>query len=419
MGKFWLVAKREFLLRVRRRTFLVATFAVPLGFAALIAVGASIAIRSEDKLPIGYVDNSGVLAPAIAPSLDEGDQTVEIRAYQDVSVAQTDLETGDIQAYIVLPEDYRQSQQVTVYYWEDKPSDDAWEAFNDFLRTNLLVDLPEDRRQLVLKELAWTVRSVDGRRQVTAGIGILNLILPFIASFIFYLSVMTSGGYLLQAVADEKENRTIEVMVTSLTPEQFIGGKAAGLLAVVLTQLTVWIITIVIALITAATMLESFPTLSVPWSFLLVVTLYFLPTFVLIAGIMTAIGVMVEEAKQGNQIAGVINLVFMAPWFLSTLIFTNPDHPVLVVLTMIPFSAFLTTAMRWSMTAIPAWQLVVSWLLLVASAGFSLWVSARIFRLGMLRYGKQFSLRTTLGTLRNRRSQIKPRAHPAEVGQDG
>jgi len=184
----------------------------------------------------------------------------------------------------------------------------------------------------------------------------------------------------------------------------------------VLTQLTVWIITIVVALITAATILESFPTLSVPWSFLLVVALYFLPTFVLIAGIMTAIGVMVAEAKQGNQIAGVINLAFMAPWFLSALIFTNPDHPVLVVLTLIPFSAFLTTAMRWSMTSIPAWQLVMSWLLLVASAGFSLWVSARIFRLGMLRYGKQFSLRTALGALLNRHSWIKSGGYPSEVG---
>ena len=415
MGKFWLVARREFLLRVSRRTFLVTTIAVPLGFAALIAVGAFIAIKSKDKRPVGYVDDSGMLDPAFVSSLDEVDQTVDIVAYEDVSVAQNDLESGGIQAYIVLPEDYRRSQRVAVYYWEDKPSDEAWEAFDDFLRANLLAGLSEDRRQLVLEEPEWTVRSVDGRRQVTAGAGILNLILPFIASFIFYLSVMASGGYLLQAVADEKENRTIEVMVTSLTPEQLIVGKAAGLLAVVLTQLAVWIITIVIALITAATMLESFPTLSVPWSFLLVVALYFLPTFVLIAGIMTAIGAMVAETKQGNQIAGVINLAFMAPWFLSAMVFANPDHPILVVLTMIPFSAFLTTAMRWSMTTIPAWQLVVSWLLLVASAGFSLWGSARIFRLGMLRYGKQFSLRTALGALRNRRSWIKSGERPSEV----
>ena len=416
MGKLWLVAKREFLLRVSRRTFLVTTLAVPLGFAALIAIGAFIAIKSEDKRPVGYVDNSGMLDLAIFPSLDEGDSTVDIYAYQDVSVAQNDLESGDIQAYFVLPEDYQQSQRVAVYYWEDKPSDDVWEAFDDFLRANLLASLPEDRRQLVLEKPEWTVRSVDGRRQVTAGSGILNLILPFIASFIFYLSVMTAGGYLLQAVADEKENRTIEVMVTSLTPEQLIWGKAAGLLAVVLTQLTVWIITIVIALIIAATMVESFPTLSVPWSFLLVVSLYFLPTFVLIAGIMTAIGAIVVEAKQGNQIAGIINLAFMAPWFLSALIFANPDHPILVVLTMIPFSAFLTTTLRWSITMIPAWQLVVSWLLLVASAGFSLWGSARIFRLGMLRYGKQLSLRIALGGLRNRHSWIRSEGHPSEVG---
>jgi ABC-2 type transport system permease protein len=213
---------------------------------------------------------------------------------------------------------------------------------------------------------------------------------------------MSSAGYLLQAVTDEKENRTVEIMFTSLSPEQLIGGKAAGLIAVALSQILVWVVAVVVGLVVGAQFLEPLQTVRVPWTFLLVMILYFLPAYVLMAGLMTAIGSMVTEMQQGQQIAGVLNMLFILPFFFVSVVFFNPDSPILIALTLFPTTAFITVAFRWGMTVMPAWQLIASWVLLVGTAGLSVWASARLFRVGMLRYGQRIDLRAALQIIRAR-----------------
>ena len=102
---------------------------------------------------------------------------------------------------------------------------------------------------------------------------------------------------------------------------------------------------------------------------------------------------MVTEHQQGQQIAGIINLLFIFPFFFFILVFTDPNSPLMVAMTLFPTSAFMTVAMRWGVTTIPAWQLVLGWVLLVASASFMIVVAARVFRIGMLQYGQPLSLR--------------------------
>jgi len=117
---------------------------------------------------------------------------------------------------------------------------------------------------------------------------------------------------------------------------------------------------------------------------------------------MIAIGGAVTDHRQGQQIAGVLNMLFVLPMLFSALVFINPDGPVLVGLTLFPTSAMVTIMLRWGMTIIPFWQLAASWVLLTAAAGLSIWASARIFRLGMLRYGQALNLREALAGLRLR-----------------
>jgi ABC-2 type transport system permease protein len=261
--------------------------------------------------------------------------------------------------------------------------------------------LPDEARRRVLEGINLTVRSADGRREA-GGMDVINLFMPFVAGMFFVFAVMASAGYLLQAVTDEKENRTVEIMVTSLTPEQLIGGKAAGLIAVALSQFFVWTLAVVVGLVVGAQFLEPLQAIRVPWTFLVVMALYFLPAFCLVAGMMTAIGSMVTERQQGQQIAGVINMLFVLPFFFAGLAFFNPDSPILVIMTLFPTTAFITVALRWGMTVVPAWQLIASWMVLVATAGLSVWASARIFRVGMLRYGQRISLRAAFRILRAR-----------------
>ncbi len=396
MHKLWLVVKHEYLKNVRRRTFVLGTLGIPLLIVAIMAISILVAIGGQDERPLGYVDEAGVIS---LPASADADHGVDLRAFSDETAARSALEAGAIQAFYVLPSDYLTSQTMLLYYWDDRPRSEARDAFDDFLRANLVAALPDAVRQRLLDGSHLTLRSADGRHEVSSDTGI-NLVLPAVAGMFFVFSVTTASGYLLQAVANEKENRTVELMVTSLTPGQLIGGKAIGLIAVALTQLLIWIVAAVIILIVGAQYLEALRVLEVPWSFLPILALYFFPSYALVAGIMIAIGGIVADARQGQQIAGLVNLLFMAPFFFVALAITQPDHPILVVLTLFPTSALMTVAVRWSLTVIPTWQLIVSWVILVVAAGVSIWAAARIFRAGMLRYGQRLDLRGVIRSVR-------------------
>ena len=218
------------------------------------------------------------------------------------------------------------------------------------------------------------------------------MILPFVIGFFFIMVVMSSGGYLLQAVTTEKENRMVEIMMTSVSPLQLIGGKALGLIGVALTQIGVWMIALAVALVWGSAQVSWLREIEVPVSTIALAALFFLPTYVLLAGMMITVGSMVTELQHGQQIAGFFNLLFAVPFFFLILVFTQPDSPIMVALTLFPTTSMMTIAMRWGATAIPAWQLLLSYVLLVASAVGSIWLAARVFRVGMLRYGQPLSV---------------------------
>jgi ABC-2 type transport system permease protein len=393
----WLVARHEYLRMVRRRAFLLGTLVVPLLIGAVMAVSIYLAIGERDDRPLGYVDRAGVLSTDVASPF-EGSRAIELRPFADETDAQAALEAGQIQSYYLLPEDYITSGQLELTYWEDAPADPVRGQFDDFLRANLAAGLPAAAQRRAIEGPSITVRSADGRREINSR-NWTAIALPFVASFFLVMAVMTSSGYLLQAVTTEKENRTMELMITSLTPEQLVGGKAVGLMSVSLTQIGIWALAIVISLLVGARYLAVLRQARVPWGMLGIAVLYFLPSFALVSGFMIAIGSIVTETQQGQQIAGLLNLLFFAPFFLLALVIANPNSPVLVALSLFPTTAFLTITMRWSLAVVPLWQMILSWVLLVASAAGSLWASARVLRAGMLRYGQRLDLRGILHAL--------------------
>jgi ABC-2 type transport system permease protein len=392
MGRGWLVAKHEYRKLVGKRSFLVSTLGFPFFMIIVMAVSIFTAVNSGSTAPLGYVDLAGILDAQVKPALEGRTGQIELIAFPDQDAAQQSLEQGKIQAYYVLPVDYLETRQVDQYYWEEAPSENAASAFEAFVQANLAAGLPEESRQRLVEGPSFTTRSMDGRLEIGAE-NFLNFIFPIVVSFLFIFAVMTSAGYLLQVVADEKENRTIEMLVTSLSPEQIIGGKAIGLMGVGLTQMLVWVVVIAIGLVVGERFVPELQNLRIPWDFALVVILFFLPAYALIAGFMTAIGGAVSEARHGQQIAGLLNLLFMLPFFFIALIIGNPDSPILVVLTLFPTTAFVTVLMRWGISVVPLWQLITSWILLTGSATLMIWASARIFRRGMLRYGQSLDLR--------------------------
>jgi len=398
MRNFWLIAKHEYRRTVLRRAFVLLTLAIPLGMVALIAFAILVAIMGENNLPVGYVDKAGILDVTRQP-LSAMPTGIEIRAFPDEEAALAALEREEIQAFFVLPSDYLSTLQTDLYYLEEPPSNDVWRDFSTFVRANLVATYPDEVRNRLFEGPNITVRDIVSKREFSKS-GVVNVILPFVASFFFFIATMLASGYMLQVVASEKENRTMEIMITSVTPGQLIGGKTVGLLAAALTQLAIYVIVVVVGLIVAASYVEVLQYVTVPWAYLGVMALFFFPSYALNATVMVAIGGAVTKVQQGQSVAGFLNLFFMAPLFLLTVLLTNPGHPVLVFMTLFPTTAFLTISLRWGLGTVPLWQIGVSWVLLIATTVFMVWAAARIFRAGMLRYGQPLNLKAAVAAIR-------------------
>ncbi len=241
MSKFWRIAWQEYSRHVFRRRFLLALLSVPIMIAFMAVLVIVIIWTSTSPLPVGYVDQSGVLANAIPqPSSKFPERTVRMQAYPDEATARTALDAGKIQSYYVIPKNYMQTGEIEQYY-NKEPKGMAAQQFTEFMITNLLVNVPPQIADRIQAGTTIVVVSADKTRQASQD-QIINIVLPFIAGILFIVAMSTSSGYLLQAVVEEKENRTMEIMVTSVSPNQLMSGKTIADMAVGLTQLFVWAI---------------------------------------------------------------------------------------------------------------------------------------------------------------------------------
>jgi ABC-2 type transport system permease protein len=146
--------------------------------------------------------------------------------------------------------------------------------------------------------------------------------------------------------------------------------------------------------------LDNFPALDVPFELVAIAILWFVPFYLIVASLMTAVGLSVTEVSEGQQAVGILSLLSMAPLWFFALFINAPNSTLAVFMTLFPLSSFLTVLMRWGFTEIPAWQYLVSWLLTAGTAMLSLYAVSRVLRAGMLRYGQKLSFREITGALR-------------------
>jgi ABC-2 type transport system permease protein len=399
MRAIWYVARHEYSKRIRKRSFLLGTVGFPFLILVVMALSIWIAIGAENSQPVGYVDYAGILpAPEMGP-FRRAYSDLQFIPYGDQDLAVAALQKGEIQAFYIVSSTYQSTGKIEAYYWDESPGNNVQSSMTALLRESLAAGLEPQARQLLTEGISFRLRSLDGSPEISSQ-NVLVFLLPFFTGFIFIITVMATAGYMLQVVTDEKENKTIEVLLTSLTPEQLIGGKSLGLIALALTLVLIWLLTASAGIYAASFFLEPLRGLVIPWKFLGIVFLFFIPSFALISGLMTAVGGAVTELRHGQQIAGFFNLFFIAPYLISAAAFAHPDSPLMVFMTLFPSTALVAITLRWGFTSIPLWQLMVSFLLLVSAAVFSVWASARIFRAGMLLTGKGLNLRAALKALR-------------------
>lgn len=393
MLKAWLVLKYEYLRHVKQKRFIVALLSVPLFILVIMGISFLSVIFTIDNTPIGYVDNSQFLAnPNMLDGKDKGvfDKPLKIIAYDSEQAAQTALDEEKIQAFFVLPADYLDTGKSKLVS-KKIPDSNVTSDFRLFLRTNLLRNYDQKIAERVLEGPDVEIKAIEGGRE-RSSTNILGIALPIVAGILFMLAVNISGGYLLQAMVEEKENRTMEIIVTSISPTQLMVGKVIGNLSVGLTQIITWILFGALAVHFA---LQSFPSLEaghIDTYFLVIMILTFLPAFVMVAAMMAAIGASSSEIKEAQQIASLFTIPIVIPfWFIGS-IMANPNSPFSVFLSIFPFTAPVILPLRVALSSVPFWQITATILILVLIAIFSLWLAGRAFRLGLLRYGKRLSL---------------------------
>jgi ABC-2 type transport system permease protein len=392
MTKFWQIAWQEYSRHVFRRRFIFALFSVPFFLTLTVVLVILVIWMNSDPTPIGYIDQSGLLEnPVPQPRAKWPERTVSMLAYVDETTAKADLQEGKIQAYYIIPKDYVQTGQAEEVYL-DEPKGITTQQFNAFLVVNLLANQPPQIANRILNGNELIVQSSDKSREASQK-SFVNIILPFISGILFIIAISTTSGYLLQAVVEEKENRTMEIMVTSVSHGQLMGGKIIADIAVGVTQLVVWAIFIVMILIFGKSYFPFLSGLKFSGEIVAVIIAVMVPAFIMISGLMAAVGATVTEASEGQQIMGLFTIPIWLPYIFTAVFFQNPNSPLAIAMSLFPLTAPMTIAIRIGITTIPVWQIIASVTILILSAIGAVWLAGRVFRLGMLRYGQRVHLK--------------------------
>jgi ABC-2 type transport system permease protein len=397
MSKVWRIAAHEYVRHVFRRRFLLGLLSLP-AFVGVIALVVVLLVRSErDTRPVGYVDHSGVLAGG--SSADDLEEEVEWVAFDSEDQAADALDREQIQAYFVLGSAYPEDIQVDLYSLKE-PSETALDGFRELVRTRLLASQPPEVSRRLLEGDRLEIRSVDGGRQLSEG-DWLGFFIPFLIGFAFMIAVFATTGYLMQAVIEEKENRTMEVVMTSVSPAQFMSGKILGIVGIGGTQVLGWSGFVLAFILIGSKVYGWFELPRLSAVYLAQVAAIFIPAFVLIAALMVAIGATVGEAQEAQQFTGLFTFPAFIPYWFSFQLMNNPQGPVAVGLSLFPLTAPASFALRAGYAEIPLWQFLASLGLLAACALGAIWLAGRAFRLGMLRYGQRLAWRELFGVVRN------------------
>ena len=393
MNRVWRVALYEYRRNVFKRSFLLTLLSIPLMVAFGVGVGFFMVSLENNDLPVGYLDQAGVFENPIPAPISAGEEPVEFIPYQTEEEALASLEAKEIQAYYILPPDYNETRRIEIVYAK-KPAENANRQWWDFLQINLLSDQPTEIAYRSAAGADVTVRSLDGTRTVADSGPTFGNMMPLFITMAFLALILMSSGFLMGAVAEEKENRTMEIVVTSISPLQLIGGKLLGIVAIGITLLVSWTLIVVLGIFAARFMgIGWFQNLGMDWSVVLATVAIAAPAYVLVSALMIAIGTMVTSTQEGQSFGSVFIILHMVPFYVSFAFINKPDSTLAVSMSILPFTSLMTTAMRNLFYSVPSWQIALSVCVQTLSALGAIWLASRAFRLGMLRYGQRLNWR--------------------------
>jgi ABC-2 type transport system permease protein len=399
--KFWRIFWFEYSRRVFTRRFLVTVLWIPFSLvAALIGMVMLFLIRT-DFSPVGYMDRSGILAfPVVDGSNGYRQSAWKYIAFPDEDQAQQALEAGQIQAYFVVPQDYLQSGRVRLVSFHP-PGVLAISDFKEFLTAQLLNDEEPAARQRIISGSKMSVISADGSREYSRSKAI-NMLLPTFLGLLFMYAINNTGGFLLNAIALERQNDTIEIVATSVSGSQLIAGKALGSMAAGASQFAgIGGMGAGVLLLTRLAFPE-FVKISVSAEMVLILAGLFIPAFIMYSALLVAAGVVFEESAVSLAF-GILYLPLLLPYFLIQTIAESPNSALAVGMSLFPLTASLAMPFRYTYTLVPAWELAASILTLVTCAILSIWAMGKAVRRGLFEPVIKFPLRKWVQKWREKR----------------
>lgn len=409
MHNIWLVAQHEFWKNIRKRSFLFAVFGIPLlmvGIFAVVYFVAETADVSGTKIEaMGVVDEAGFLLDSVA--LPDGYQLLAAAEEADSA-----LESGDIDAYFVITENYLRTGRVELYAYGNvglQVQDDIERYILENLTASVAIDAPAE---LVEDPATLLIYLENNNRELTQNGFIGLFMVPMLFAVVLMVALQLSGTSLMSGIVEEKSNHIMEILITSIRPLELLTGKLLGLGALGLVQLLVWIIIGRITLLFASGV-EFLSAATLPLDLIVLSLVYFLLTYFLMAGVLAGIGAVMGSEQEARQIAGILWLLIVIPFFFFAQLLSDPDTPLFVGLMFFPFTAGMTFLMRTPFTAVPVIEIVLSLGILLLTTVLVVWASARVFRWALLLYGQRPGLRTLWRVLRgNADMGIVPVSNP-------
>ncbi len=416
MNKLLLIIQREYTTLVARKSFIVITLLIPFLFVAIGAVPVLISEwnNSGSAEAVTVIDETGRLAGVIPdtesfrfiPLKGEAGST-DVKGFFD--------QAGDsMSALVVIPANVLDSAKVNIYSKSTVNMalvSHVTESLNDTLTAVKIASMGVPNLDKMVKEaqVDIDVNSVklsdDGTESEASTTA--AMVLGMVLAFITYMFVLTYGAMIMNSVIEEKTNRIVEVIVSSCKPFQLMMGKIIGVALVGLTQFLIWAILISVAVGGLGISLANDPMsdLAVVFNAIQSVNLvsiftcfvvYFLGGYLLYASLFAGFGSAVDQASDASQFTSPIIIVMVVALYAGIGCMENPNGSMAMWCSMIPFTSPIVMMVRLPYD-VPFWQIAVSVALLYGTAFGLVWVSSRIYRIGILRYGKKFTFKEIMG----------------------
>lgn len=416
MQKLLTVLKREYMTRIRTKGFIFGTIAMPF-FVLLVTIGpiALTAVRTEKIHTLAVIDLPGGLFERIQAQLDQknakGQRLYDLKQLivqpenldAVLQSQKAELAEGTFDGIIVIPADVFEKNEVQYYgknVTDFQRNQEIRSAISHVLQEIKLAQHnldPELVKSLTRRVTLTTIRiERSGREQVG---GVSTFMLAFVLVFFLYMALIFYGTYVMRAVIEEKASRVVEVLISSIRPFHLMAGKILGVGSVGLTQFLIWAITA--SLIFAASGMffnvmglsdEAGRELAVPSvgpDVMFYFVLFFVLGYLLFATLYAAVGAMVNSEQEGQQLQMPIIAFLIAPMIMLNFVIRDPGSTISVAMSHIPFFSPIIMFARIVIEKPALPEILLSILLLVASIYVLILLAAKIFRVGILMYGKR------------------------------